>query len=257
MKKVIIYIIVCLFSTNILANSNFSTNKNVTKVLGDSAYQKGDYSLAIEIYENILKSQGESTAIYYNLGNSYYKNDKIAKAIINYERALLLNPGDKDVRFNLDMARSKTIDKINPIREVFYITWIKSIAHWYSVDKWAILGILTFILSIGCFILYFFSKQMKYKKIGFFSSILFLTISVCSNIFAFNLKDSQINRTGAIIISPSVTIKSTPNESGTDLFILHEGTKVFIKDNTMKGWKEIQMEDGNVGWIQTKNVEII
>lgn len=258
MKKVIIYIIICLFSTNVLANSDILVNKHYnTKATADSAYQKNDYSLAIEIYESILKKQGESAAIYYNLGNSYYKSDKMAKAIINYERALLLSPGDKDIRFNLDMARSKTVDKINPIREIFYITWIKSLEHWYSVDKWAIIGIIAFIISISSFIVYFFVKRMKIKKIGFFSSIIFLIISICSNIFAYNLKEDQINRVGAIIISPSVTIKSTPNENGTDLFILHEGTKVLIKDNTIKGWNEIQMEDGNIGWIQTKNIEII
>lgn len=260
MKRILIYIAICFLSTAyIFANDAriSSVNKNISKTMADSAYQKNDYQLAIEMYETILKQKGVSAAIYYNLGNSYYKSDKIAKAIINYERALLLNPDDKDIRFNLDMAKSKTIDKINPTREVFYITWIKSLAYEYSVDKWAIVGIFSFIISLASFILYFMAKRICLKKVGFFSSLIFLAITICSNTFAFNSRDSQINRTGAIIVVPNVSIKSTPNGSGTDLFILHEGTKVIIKDNSMNNWKEIQVEDGNVGWIETKNIEII
>lgn len=112
----------------------------MTKAEGDSAYIRNDYASAIQIYENLLK-KGEAAEVYYNLGNSYYKADDIAKAILNYERALLLEPGNADIRANLEIARSKTIDKVIPVPEVFFVSWTKSLINCLSVDAWAKLGI--------------------------------------------------------------------------------------------------------------------
>jgi len=104
--------------------------------------------------------------------------------------------------------------------------------------------------------LYFFAKFMRLKKIGFYSSIVLLVIAICANIFAWNQKNALINRHGAIVFAPTVTVKSSPDNSGIDLFILHEGTKVFIK-STIGEWNEIELEDGNVGWINQKDIEQI
>ena len=108
------------------------------------AYTKEDYAKAIELYEGILKSNGESAAVYYNLGNTYYKAGKIAPAILNYERCLLLDPGDSDARFNLQMARQKTIDKIEPVGDFFLVKWFKSVENLGSADSWAKTGIVCF-----------------------------------------------------------------------------------------------------------------
>ena len=217
---------------------------------------KNDYASAIQIYEDLLQ-QGESADLYYNLGNSYYKTDNIAKAILNYERALLLKPGDNDIRFNLDLARSKTVDKVEPAPEIFFVTWIKSLINCMGVNAWSKLGITFFILLIISLSIFIFGKKLFIKKIGFISSIILFIFVVLTNIFASQQKDSLINRTNAIIINPSVTVKSTPNESGTDLFILHEGQKIQVTDNSMKEWKEIKLEDGNVGWVPANVIEII
>ena len=128
-----------MFSNNTLAN--------VTKTEGDSAYIKEDYTAAIQIYEALLKN-GEAAEVYYNLGNSYYKIGEIAKAVLNYERALLLQPGNSDIRANLEVARAKTIDKVEAIPEVFFVSWIKSLINIMSVDAWATLGIISLILLI-------------------------------------------------------------------------------------------------------------
>lgn len=229
---------------------------NVTKAEGDSAYMRNDYASAIQIYKNLLKN-GEAAEVYYNLGNSYYKADDIAKAILNYERALLLQPGNADIRANLEIARSKTIDKVIPVPEIFFVAWTKSLINSLSVDAWAKLGVVFFILLLISLYLFFFSKQIAGKKTGFIGGIVFLVLVVLSNVFAAQQKNELTDRNAAIVLSPSVTVRSTPSESGTSLFILHEGRKVEIKDNTMREWKEIRLEDGKVGWVPASAVEVI
>ena len=229
----------------------------VTKAQADSAYINNDYANAVYLYESILANQGESADIYYNLGNSYYKMDNIAKAIVNYEKALVLNPGNGDIRFNLELAQSKTVDKVTPMSEIFLITWMKSLTNTMSEKGWAKMGITAFILMLLCLALYFFGKKIALKKIGFIAALCLLLVCILSNVFASTQKNEAQSHSTAIIMAPSVTVKSTPNEGGTDLFILHEGHKVNIKDNTMREWKEIQLEDGNVGWVPTSVIEII
>ncbi len=228
-----------------------------TKAQADSAYINNDFAGAVEMYEAILSNEGEAADIYYNLGNSYYKMDNIAKAILNYERALVLNPGDGDIRFNLELAQSKAVDKVTPVSEMFFVTWIKSMTNLMSEKGWAKMGIATFILMLLSLTVYFFSKKILWKKIGFVGAVFLLLVCVVTNVFASNQKEKAQNHGSAIIMAPSVTVKSTPNEGGTDLFILHEGRKVTIKDNTMKEWKEILLEDGNAGWVPASVIEAI
>ena len=222
----------------------------------EEAYAKEDYTQAIELYESVLKSYGESAMVYYNLGNAYYKAGKVAPAILNYERALLLNPGDSDIRFNLQVARQKTVDKIEPIGEFFLTRWIGTVEDVYSADGWAKWGVASFVLFIGCLVLFFFSKWIRLKKIGFFAGICFLLISLVANLFADSQQDKLLHRADAIVFASTVTVKSSPDASGTDLFILHEGTKVTIK-STLGEWSEIQLEDGNVGWMPSKEIQQI
>ena len=240
------------------SHTTFSSNtlEDATKAEGDSAYIKEDYTAAIQIYEALLKN-GEAAEVYYNLGNSYYKIGEIAKAVLNYERALLLQPGNSDIRANLEVARAKTIDKVEAIPEVFFVSWIKSLINSMSVDAWATLGIISFILLIVALYSFIFSKQILWKKTGFISGIIFLIITICANLFASEQKEHLVIRNEAIVMNPSVTVRSTPSESGTSLFILHEGRKVSIKDNSMKEWKEIRLEDGKVGWVPASAIEAI
>lgn len=242
-----------------VARAEFSAAKqqsNVTKAEGDSAYMRDDYASAIQIYENLLK-KGEAADVYYNLGNSYYKAGDIAKAILSYERALLLQPGNADIRANLEIARSKTIDKVVPVPEIFFVSWVKSLINCMSIDAWAKLGVVFFILLLVSLYLFFFSKQIVWKKTGFIAGFILLAFVILSNVFASQQKSELTNRNDAIVLSPSVTVRSTPSDSGTSLFILHEGHKVEIKDNSMREWKEIRLEDGKVGWVPAFAIEVI
>lgn len=228
-----------------------------TKAEADKAYQESHYAEAIEKYEAILNNQGEAAEVYYNLGNSYYKNKNIAKAVLNYERALLLDPGNADIRFNLEMAHSKTVDKVTPVSEIFILTWIKAIVDLQSESQWGIWGIVCFFFLLAALTLYVFGKRIVWKKIGFAGAVVCLILSVGANLCAYQQKKALVSHEGAIVMSPSMTVKSTPDGGGTDLFVLHEGTKVYVEDNSMKAWKEIRLEDGKKGWVPASSIEII
>lgn len=228
----------------------------VTKAEADSAYIRGQYQQAIKDYEMLLK-QGASADLYYNLGNAYYRSENITRAVLNYERALLLSPGDRDIRFNLQIARAKTIDKIVPESEMFFFTWYRSLVNLMSVDAWAWTALIALALLIVLLLVYLFSDRIWLRKVGFFGGFVLLILFALSNLFAWQQKQDLLFRKGAIVISPSVTVKSTPAKNGTDLFILHEGTKVSITDGTMKGWMGIRIADGKEGWIESNMIEEI
>jgi tetratricopeptide (TPR) repeat protein len=228
----------------------------VTKEQADSAYAGGHYQQAINDYEALLK-QGVSADLYYNLGNAYYRTDDITRAVLNYERALLLSPGDADIRFNLQMARSKTIDKIVPESEMFFFTWYRSLANLMSVDGWATTALVALSLVIVLFLAYLFSDRLWLRKVGFFGALLMLFVFLVSNQLAWQQKNELQHRNGAIVTGAAANVKSTPAGNGTDLFILHEGTKVKIIDGTMKQWKRVRVADGKEGWIETKEIEMI
>ena len=227
-----------------------------TKAEADSAYINGNYQEAIKGYESMLK-QGASAELYYNLGNAYYRTENITRAVLNYERALLLSPGDADIRFNLQLARSKTIDKIVPESEMFFVTWYRSLVNMMSVDGWGRMALVSLAIVIVLFLVYLFSARVWVQKLGFFGGIALLVVFVFSNFFAWQQRQQLLYRQGAIVIAPSVAVKSTPAQNGTDLFILHEGTKVVITDNSMKNWREVRLADGKKGWLESKKIEMI
>lgn len=219
-------------------------------------YKKGDFKKSSQIYESLVSQNLESSSLYFNLGNSYYKMSKIAPAILNYERALLLNPTDRDIRYNLRMTRTLVKDKINEIPVFFLVRWKNSIVMYFNTDTWAILSIILFVTFLILMIFFLFSKSRRKKKIIFsLSGLLFLFI-VFSNICASSQKDRLTEREYAIVFSPSVTLKGSPNESGTELFLLHEGTKVKIIEN-LGDWTNVQISDGNEGWIHKNSIRQI
>lgn len=227
-----------------------------TKAEADSAYVQERYEQAISLYNKLLET-GASASVYYNLGNAYYRIGDMAHAILAYERAYLMEPGDADIRFNLQLARTKTIDKIVPESEMFFITWFRQMIDWYSADQWGRAVVVCFALFVVSLLLYFFAGRMLWRKVGFGVGVCTLILAVLFHIFAYQQQQKLLVRTHAIVMSSSLTVKSTPSISGTDLFVLHEGTKVEITDDTMKDWKEIRLADGKVGWVPVKTIERI
>lgn len=240
-----------------IVRDSISKERELTVADADSAYIKADYLTAIRMYEEILKDKGFSAGLYMNLGNAYYKIDEIAKAILNYERAYLLDPSDSNIKFNLELARTKTVDRVVPINQLFIIVWVNKLISVLNTNQWSVMIIIFFIVSLLSLEVYFFTKRSTIKKISFYFLSVFFVFSILSYIFASTQMNSLKHRDTSIIMSPSVTVKSTPSDSGTELFIIHEGRKVKILDNSMKEWVEIELEDGNTGWIQVKDMEII
>ena len=228
----------------------------ITKQNADDEYAKGNYQQAIKDYQEILKT-GVSSEIYYNLGNAYYRTDNITQALLAYERALQLSPGDNDIRFNLQYARSKTIDKITPETEMFFVTWYNSLVNFTSVDRWANTAIVSIVMALLLILVFLFAPQMSARKSGFYGSAVFLLLFAFANLFAFQQKHELETKQGAIVIAPTVNVKKTPAASGTDVFVIHEGTRVDITDRGMKQWRGIKLADGREGWLKTSQIEEI
>ena len=228
----------------------------ITKKNADDEYKKGNYQQAIRDYEELLK-KGPSVELYYNLGNAYYRTDNITRAVLNYERALLLSPGDENIRFNLQMARSKTIDKITPKSEMFFVTWYKSLVNFTSIDGWANTAIISIAIALLLILCYLFGKKILIRKAGFYGAIFFVVLFISSNIFAYEQRRILTRRTGAIITAASAPLKKTPVANSEYNTIIHEGSRVEIIDDTMKDWKLVELEDGREGWIQSSQMERI
>lgn len=215
----------------------------------NAAYNAGNYDSARIVYEKILATDMESVPLYFNLGNTYYKMREYPMAIFYYEKALKLDPSNEEVQTNLAIANQAIVDKIEPVPQSFIVKGWRNARASLSGDQWAWCSIVTFALLLFALFLFLRSRKMAVRKLGFFSGIVFLLAFGLSVIFAMQLKQASENQDQAIVMTPTVTVKSTPNEISVDLFVLHEGTKVDILE-TNEGWSKIRIANGSVGWLQ-------
>ena len=227
-----------------------------TKADVDKLYQKGHYKQAVKGYENLLR-QGESAALYYNLGNSYYRLDNIPHAVLSYERAQRLAPSDEDIRFNLQLAQSKTIDNLTPEPEMFFVTWYKALVNFMSVDNWAILSFVCLFISLLALVIYLFVEIEFLRKLAKVILPLFFFFFLLNTFFAIQQVSMLDSESHGIIMTPSAVVRKMPDPKSAEAFILHEGSKVRITDNSMSQWTEIKLSDGRQGWIKAENVETI
>lgn len=219
----------------------------------NQAYIQGEYLHAIELYEEVLSMELESAALYYNLGNSYFKVHRLAPAILNYERALRIKPFDENIRHNLEVARSQTIDQIEPVPLIFYEKWWKAFIFLLSIDKWSVLGLITLFVGLMALLFYLFSGRVGVKKWSLGMSVMLLVGSFLSFLAAHSQYSHNFKRDDAIVFTTRVTAKSSPQETSSDLFVLHEGTKVTINDG-LGEWVEVTIENGNVGWLKKESI---
>lgn len=222
----------------------------------NAAYKQGAYQKALMLYDSVYQMGFHSADLYYNMANSYFKTDEIPRAILFYERALKLDPGNEDIRQNLAMAQELTMDKIEKVPELFYQKWWRNIRNKASADEWSKAGIITFILFLALLAFFLLSGRVWIKKMTFYSGIVVFLIMVFSFIFAVKQHNNLVREQDAIIFKPSVTVKSSPDQNSVDLFVIHEGTKVYILDR-LGEWYEIRIDNGSVGWIRQQTVEVI
>lgn len=220
------------------------------------AYQKQDYSKSISLYEDLIKNGNLSAEVYFNLGNSYFKEGNVPKAIINYERAKKLAPDDEDIAFNLKIASLKVVDRIDNVPDVFYKRWIRSLATVLPANTWSIVFVILIWLVFLTAGLYVISTRSAMKKISFISCIVLSIFAVTTYLMSARSYSISNVEEQAIIISSSVYVKSSPDEKGNDLFILHEGTKVEVLE-PFEGWKKIRIANGTIGWLKLNEIEKI
>lgn len=250
MKRIILFIsLILCFITVGFAQSNVVKQAN-------SLYAKGDYSSAAKQYEKILSTEGVAPELYFNLGNAYYKSNEIGRSILNYERALRLSPSYEDARFNLELAQLKVVDNTVQTSTFFLSRWIQNFIKLLNSNHWIFISITLFVLTLILAFLFIFGPTRMIRKISFYIGMFLFGISFISFIFSGIRKDQLLNHREAIVMTGVISVKSSPDKSGTDLFQLHEGTKVTVK-SSLGSWYEIKLGNGNIGWVEQANVEKI
>ncbi len=237
MKK-LIYI---LFFTQIIAAQNGFEQGNLL-------YKKGNYQEASEVYENILRTKKHSAELYFNLGNCYFKMNKVAPAIFNFEKAMLLNPNDVDVQNNLRFAQKLQIDDIKEVQKVGFNKMLQDITSKYHYDTWAWIAVGFSVLFLLFFVGYYFSAYSLKKRlffVGMFLVLIGIFVSIASALFEKKLFDEN---QPAIVFAEITSVKAEPKQQSADVFLLHEGSKVQILE-TIDNWQKIEIADGKKGWI--------
>jgi tetratricopeptide (TPR) repeat protein len=216
---------------------------------GNKAYNEANYLDAVDDYLAVIDMGFASPGLYYNLGNSYFKLNNIPAAILYYEKALKLAPKDEDINFNLSLANSRIIDKIEPVPEFFLKKWWQQITRLMPPDTWGIVGIIIFVALLIALAIFFTSRSVPIRKITFWSGTLLLILAlICFYIGYQGIQAVELQQHG-IVFTPTVTVKSSPTENSVDLFVIHEGTKVELLDK-LDSWVEIKIANGSVGWVR-------
>lgn len=250
-------LIVALFAGLVLPMLSFG-NDDVQALFtkGNSYYAKAQYKEALNTYQQILNDGYQSAAVYFNMGNASYKTDDIPSALLYYEKAHKLAPGNEDINVNIRFANLKTTDKIDEAPEFFLANWWKAVILSFSVSALSTFSILFLLLGSGVLIIYFFTNSVSIKKSSFYTSMLLFFLGVLT-IFTAGMQISYFDgHRQAIIFSSSVVVKNGPVEKSGGVFVLHDGTKVNILDNS-NGWLKIRLGNGNEGWIKATDVKEI
>ena len=255
MKKIVLligYIVCCSVAAAAAQDRD-------TDVLWENAnllYINSDYIAAVDAYENIADAGYISSRLFYNLGNAYFKSGNIAKAVLNYHKAIRLAPFDKDARYNLAVANSYVKDRIDVVPEFFLSSWLRSLRSVYNSNGWAVISLILLAIAMAAFLLFIVADRKSLRKCGFFSGAACLILFVVAVIFAAVDKHNFKHPVQAVVMQQSVPVKSSPDNSGSDLFILHEGTCVKIL-SSYDSWTEIVIPDGNKGWLRSDALELI
>lgn len=222
----------------------------------NALYNDGKYAEAIDKYESILSSKMHSSELYFNLGNANYKLNNIAPSIYYYEKALQLEPNDKEIQNNLAFAQNMTIDAIDKVPDVGFSKITKNIVNTFKTDTWAKIAVGVVFLFVLIFLAYHFSYTSSKKRMAFVTSILSLLIACFSVAMAFQKESLNKKDNPAIVFTQESRVKADPNQTSEEVFRLHEGTKVQVLE-TYDDWKKIQLSDNSTGWIPSKDIKLL
>jgi tetratricopeptide (TPR) repeat protein len=222
--------------------------------IGTDAYKAKNYQQAIGAYQKLISDGYRNAAVYYNLGNSFYKTDQISLAILNYERALRLAPSDEDTRFNLKLANLKTVDRISAVPQLYIVSKWQNFVSIQSSKSWAIFSVACVWLALVAFALYLFMSNIR--RLGFFSGIVLLFFALLFSCLSYTQSQAESGAGQAILTAANTYIKSAPDTSSTDLFMIHEGIKLNILDR-VGNWSKVRLADGKVGWVEHGTFSVI
>ena len=249
MKTVIFFLFSCLRLLSFSQNDTIFQEAN-------ALYNDAKYAEAIDKYESILDSGKHSAELYFNLANANYKLNNIAPSIYYYEKALQLNPNDKEIQDNLVFAQNMTIDAIDKVPQVGFSRIINNMVNTFGVDTWAKIAISSVILFVLLFLLYHFSYVTSRKRIAFVTSILSLLVACFSITMAFQKEMLNKKDNPAIVFAQESRVKSEANRVSEEVFRLHEGTKVQVLE-TYEDWNKIQLSDNSTGWIPSEDIKLL
>ena len=223
----------------------------------NASYVEGRWADAVSDYEKIADMGLESAALYCNTGDAWFKDGNVPMAILYYERALNIDPSYSDARYNLELLNSAVQDRIDPVPELILKAWARKACWMMDSDSWAVCFLVLLAFSLALMLVFVLAPTAGWRRTGFFTGIAVLLLAVASLAFSIWQKNDYMNAEDAIIMRPVTSVKSSPSsESSTDLFILHEGTKVKVLDTVGK-WNNIELADGRQGWIPSDDIEII
>ena len=256
MRYLTIILFTCAFLNAINAQRDTqSFNQDTLFHQANAAYAEGDYEGALENY-HLLLSEIDHPDLHFNIGNCYYRLQYIPQAILHYEKAQKLNPGDEDIVFNITRANQLIKDEIKSSESsALTLTWRK-FTRLVSLNAWAIISILFSFFLAGGVILYLLGKNGKEKRRGFSLALIGAFLLFVSTLAGFSARSQMQSEDTAIVFTPKVNVKNEPTRNASEAFILHEGTKVWILE-TNGTWFKIRIADGNLGWVQSEDVEVI
>lgn len=222
----------------------------------NQAYVSGNYNLAIEKYEAILKESAVSKELYYNLGNSYFRLNKMGKAILNYERAMRLAPSDKDIQHNLDFTRGRIVNDIEPISPFFLIQWWRDVRGLLSIDNWSFLTLLFLWVGVAGFVFLLLGKTRTQKKQGFIGGSILIPLSIVCFLLAKDTQNELTSSRFAIVLSNETSFRPSPDSAIQPTALLHEGIKVEVIDK-LSHFVKVRLPNGEEGWLEDNTIESI
>jgi tetratricopeptide (TPR) repeat protein len=250
MKKVILFLF--LFTIVAVAQSGM---KHFFEQ-GNQAYREGEYQTALEWYRKIVGVGYRSSPVYYNMGNCFYKLGQTGYAILYYEKALQLDPRDREIKFNLELANLKVVDRLEAPPQFFLFTWWDTIKTYFSISQLTRLMITLYVVTILMLIAFLFLRYHAFRKVILSLLIVFTVLTLFASYILYLNVQTENEHIEAIVLVSSVNVLSEPNENSIDVFVLHEGVKVNLSQRRGE-WVEISLPDGKSGWIKQENLGII
>ncbi len=251
-----LFLIIILLVSGICGSMAQNSDQNALLKKANENYVNKEFKIASELYEQLITQGYTAAELNYNLGNAYYKQEKFTLAILNYERALKQNRNFEDARINLKLANTHLRDQIKDIPDSNITAITEQIAKGVGLNGWAVMCLIFLGIGVALIGLYFWSEGLNLRKFSFSFGIVFVVLSIIALSLGFYTENVLSQSSEAIITEQVVTVKSSPDDSGTDLFRIHEGLKVSTKDHSAD-WVEIRIADGRVGWVKSQTLEKI